>query len=72
MTRSTTGQSKGCLINVEGDGKYRLMLRANSNIQDEWLKDEVDLKRGQVCYYTFSLDELTRKRASISDFKLYY
>ena len=69
--KTSSGTFRGTLVNKEAQGTFGLRIRANSNLADEWIEYETELKQNQVCYYKMSIDELNSKRVTISKVEIY-
>ncbi len=53
-------------------GKYRFVLKANSNLQDESVFTEAELTEGETYYYSINLTELDKTHAVIDEFCIYH
>lgn len=55
----------------EDEGMFTLRLKANSNLDDEWIDYTTELKAGQIYAYSFEVDELKAKQVILKNFIIY-
>lgn len=64
-----TGSVSGTYLHQLPDGWYRVRLKANSNLADEYADFVVYLIEGQSYRYSYEVDTLTQQSASVSGYQ---
>ena len=65
---SDSGGYHGFYYHEDIGGQYQLRLRANSNIEDEYLECDIDLKQHALYEYSFTVDSMSEDCVQIRDF----
>ena len=69
--KTSAGKTHGVFAIDEEGGMFALRLKANSNLDDEWVDYTTELKAGQVYAYSFEVDELKAKQVILKNFIIY-
>ena len=69
-SNSSTGDVCGIYEHNLESGWYLIRLKANSNLQDEYVETRVYLTQGQAMRYSFVIDTLSGQYAKVIDYQL--
>jgi len=63
--------NKGSFVNAYNDGDYILRIKANSNIQDEYVDIKISLKKGQVYGYIYNVFTCDTNKVTVNGIAFY-
>jgi len=63
---STAGTYSGVYIHEKPDGLYCIKVRANSNKRDEYVEELVELTKGMIYRFSYTVDKLEEKEVVLS------
>lgn len=58
-------------VHMRQSGWYKIRLKVNTNLQDEFCEFDAYLREGEMYYYSFEVNEFNKKKAIICNYRFY-